>query len=196
MITNQKNRYKTKRSKNNDILKKRIALIGFRGIGKTTISKLLAKHYKKKNISMDDFIEKKAGQTISSIVKENGWGHFRFLEKQCLEEITKIDEIFILDCGGGIVESEDGQVSEEKIQMLKDNYFTIYLYMTPRAVFKRLSLLNHSSHRPALADSESELNMVYERRMPLYKRAAHAIIDISDTTPNEAVHRIVELIKN
>jgi len=91
-----------------------IALIGFRGTGKTTISKLLAKRLDKKLISTDEELAKRAKMSIPKFVKKHGWDKFREIESEVIESISDFDEC-IFDTGGGIV------MRNENITNLKKN---------------------------------------------------------------------------
>ena len=84
---------------------KRIVLIGFRGTGKSTIGKLLAKKLEWKYLSTDQQIEERVGTTISDIVERKGWKYFRKLETQVIEKL-KSSQNMIIDTGGGIVENQ------------------------------------------------------------------------------------------
>jgi shikimate kinase len=91
-----------------------IAIIGFRGTGKTTVSKLLAKRLDKKLVCFDDEIEKRTKLGIDKIVKKHGWDKFREIEADIVDNISDLDEC-VFDTGGGIV------VRNENIINLKRN---------------------------------------------------------------------------
>ena len=79
-----------------------IALIGYRGTGKTSVGKLLAKKLNRKLLSTDKMIIKKAGMPINKIVKKCGWNRFRHLESEAIKNISGKDNC-IIDSGGGVI---------------------------------------------------------------------------------------------
>ena len=65
-----------------------IALIGYRGTGKTTISKLLADELSFKLVSTDE------------LVVSSGWNKFRQYEKEAIKEISQLDDC---ECQGAVI---------------------------------------------------------------------------------------------
>ncbi|MDH5717497.1 MAG: shikimate kinase [Spirochaetia bacterium] len=173
----------------------KIALIGFRGAGKTTIAKHLMRYWNLELISLDDYIQKENSSSIESIVNQNGWEYFRKLETNALKKISEINGHVLLDTGGGIVENSEHMSSDEKTNFLKTNFFTIYLYMNDDKLLSRIHTLKNNKQRPSLENSQNNITDILRRRKPLYQKSAHAIVDITDTSPDEAAKRIVELLK-
>ena len=67
-----------------------IALIGYRGTGKSVVGKLAGKRLGMKCIGMDARIVEKAGKSIPEIVEEQGWTAFRDLESEVVRELTAL----------------------------------------------------------------------------------------------------------
>ncbi len=163
-----------------------IALIGFRGTGKTTIAKLLSRKLDKKLISTDDEIEKKTKTSISTFVKKNGWDMFREVETNIIEDVSNFDEC-IFDTGGGIV------MRNENITNLKKNALVILLEADVKTITGRLK----GSKRPALTKGNyiDEVKNVLEERESRYKKAADYTIDTSGLKPEDACDLIIHYIK-
>jgi len=176
--------------------KPRIALIGFRGVGKSAIARRLAEKWQMPLLSLDEKIEKEEGRRIDQIVVEHGWQYFRDKEANALEEASKSEKL-LLDCGGGIVEEANGTKSERKIKLLQENFFCIYLFLSEEKLLSRLKNLSHNASRPQLssADSPEKLLEVFKRREPLYLSVADALVDISDTNIQESALRIMQLFR-
>ena len=176
--------------------KPRIALIGFRGVGKSAIARRLAEHWSMPLIALDETIERNAGMRIEEIVKTHGWQHFRDLEFRELSAAATQEKV-LLDCGGGIVEEADGQPSERKLKILAENFFCIYISVSEEKLLHRLRNLSRNASRPDLpaADTPENLIKVFHRREPLYLRVAHTVVDVSDTNVTESAFRITQMFK-
>ena len=129
--------------------KPRIALIGFRGVGKSAIARRLSEHWQMPLVSLDETIERHAGMKIEDIVKAQGWAHFRDLEHKELAQAAALDRV-LLDCGGGIVEEADGSPSERKLQILSAAFFCIYISTSEEKLTQRLKNLSRNASRPDL----------------------------------------------
>ncbi|MCB1200751.1 MAG: shikimate kinase [Leptospiraceae bacterium] len=172
-------------------LRRRIALIGFRGCGKSVTGQELARLYGTVCISLDQYIEEKEQKSITQITELNGWQYFRERELSALQELSTREDLFILDTGGGVVENADGTISQEKIDILRKYYFCIYLAMNDEALLARLDAINRSKSRPALPQGNEAALL---RRKPMYAKAAHAVVDVTNTRKHEAATRIVSLL--
>ncbi|RME91216.1 MAG: shikimate kinase [Candidatus Hydrogenedentota bacterium] len=195
--TNKKR--KSEKNKKRNILKPvdpvhpKIALLGFRGIGKSTIAKRLAKRWNIEVIHLDRKIEQDNQKTIHEIVEEQGWEVFRQLETKALKDVIENQTgNVLLDTGGGIIETAAGTFNEENAQYLKDNFFCIYLYVDEDHVIKRHKMIHKNPARP---DLDTELIEVYRRRKPWYQKASHAVVDISDCSAEEAAERVFSLVQ-
>ena len=173
----------------------KIALIGFRGVGKSLISQRLATSWNTTHISLDESITRKAGQSISEFVKASGWDAFRALELEVLKEISESIPQLVLDTGGGVVEGPEKNKSQEKIDILKRCFFCIYLYMDDDKLLERLKSSSGNAYRPSIAGSDAELKEVLRRRKPWYQEAADAIIDVSDVSVSEAAERVAQILR-
>jgi len=177
--------------------KPRIALIGFRGVGKSAIARRLQEWWKIPFISLDHKIEVTENKRIDEIVAEQGWPYFREREYEALKACSTEPQL-LLDCGGGIVEEADGSRSERKIALLKENFFCIYIYLSEEKMRQRLNASNKTASRPALpnvSDSIDELIKVFKRRESSYLDLAHTMVDISDTNVEESAFRITQLLR-
>ncbi|GJM30818.1 MAG: shikimate kinase [Cyclobacteriaceae bacterium] len=78
-----------------------IYLVGMPGSGKSTLGKQLAEKLNADFYDLDLCIEKEAGKDINRIFSEDGESGFRLLERQCLEDLSRIAEIKVIATGGG-----------------------------------------------------------------------------------------------
>ncbi len=176
--------------------KPRLALIGFRGVGKSAIARRLAEFWNIPLLSLDEQIERDAGMKIDQIVQQQGWPGFRNLEFAALQNAAASERL-LLDCGGGIVEEADGSRSERKLALLRERFFCIYIAVSEEKMRYRLATLARNASRPDLsgADSPEKLLEVFRRREPLYLEIAHTVVDVSDTNIGESALRITQMFK-
>lgn len=150
---------------------KPLALIGYRGAGKSTAAKAIARHTGWEVIHLDQVIESHARRSIADWVEEAGWGPFRTMERQWLADILngRGDHRFILDCGGGIIEEAANR------NLLRAQSVVVWLDCDERQLIDRLAA---SPKRPSLTGKShaEEIREVLARRNPLYRETAHATV--------------------
>lgn len=156
-----------------------IALIGFRGTGKTAISRLLAKRLDKKVVSTDEEISRKIRMSVPTFVKRHGWDRLRDIESDVIEHVSDFDDC-IFDTGSGIV------MRNENIINLRRNALVIMLTSDIGTIRNRLR------HAKA-ADVSQIRNALYECESR-YKRAADYAIDTSRLSPEEACDLIAHYV--
>jgi shikimate kinase len=78
----------------------RIFLVGYMGVGKSTVGRMLAREMGFGFIDLDKYIEKREGRTIARLFKEKGEGGFREVERQMLGEVCGLDEVVVATGGG------------------------------------------------------------------------------------------------
>ena len=169
----------------------RIAIVGLRGAGKSTLGALLAKHLAVPFIELDRVIEERSGLGLSVIFDLYGQSGFRRLERECLDQVFEQYPKFVLATGGSLV-SESATY-----ERLLAECFTIWLRATPEEHMQRV--IAQGDTRPMSEDREaamSELKSILAVREPLYRRA-DATIDTSrkseEATLQELQHALAEM---
>jgi shikimate kinase len=79
---------------------KRVFLVGYMGVGKTTIGKLLSKELDVEFIDLDKYIENRYRKTIQEIFSEKGEDKFRIIEREMLREVATFQNVLISTGGG------------------------------------------------------------------------------------------------
>lgn len=151
-------------------LKGNIALIGFMGTGKTTISKALSRITGFKEVDVDAYIVENQGKSISEIFADEGEEYFRNLETEALKEVSA-ESGQIISCGGGAV------LKDENVDILKEKGVIVLLTATPETIFDRVK--DHT-HRPIL-NSDMSLEHVKELmagREPRYQAVADVTVSV------------------
>jgi shikimate kinase len=160
-----------------------IFLVGLMGAGKTTVGKLLAKHFNKSFFDTDHEIESRTGVNIPVIFEIEGEAGFRAREHIILQELAKRNNI-VLATGGGVV------LSKANREILAQNGMVIYLRAVAADLLQRT---RYDKNRPLLqtADPLAKLNELFAERDPLYREVAHLIID----TGRQSVRALVQQIE-
>ena len=162
---------------------KNIFLIGFMGVGKSTIAKILAKELDAELVEMDETIETEAGITINEIFEKYGEQHFRDLESALVERIADKGGV-VVSCGGGAV------LRKENVAAMKKNGRVIFLSATPETIFERVRF---STNRPLL---NGNMNVEYiaqlmERRREVYEQAADVVIFTDGKEKSQIIKEII-----
>jgi shikimate kinase len=146
-----------------------IFLVGMMGAGKTTVGRLLAHFLGKTFYDSDREIQKRTGVGIPVIFEIEGEAGFRKRETDMLTELAKMENI-VLATGGGAV------LSMENRRLLKQRGIVIYLRAAVEDLWRRT---RQDQNRPLLrtSDPRKKLTELYGQRDPLYRDAAHIIVE-------------------
>ena len=161
-----------------------IVLIGYRGTGKSAVSRVLSKRLRRELVSTDAEIVKRAGQAISKIVEQHGWEHFRELESAVCRDLAEKDNL-IIDTGGGAI------LRPQNVEVLKKNGRFWWLTAGVDTIARRIG---HDTQRPSLTGARSfldEISEVLAERLPKYQAAADWTISTEGLTVHEVAERIV-----
>ena len=165
----------------------RIALIGLRGAGKSTIGKLLGENLGLAFFELDRLIEHESGLSLSMIFDMYGQSGFRRFERRCLEDLLKRENRFVLATGGSLV-SEPATYDR-----LLATCYTIWLKATPQEHMSRV--IEQGDMRPMAQNPEamSDLERILAERNLLYGKA-DATISTSSQTVQQVLERCVESV--
>lgn len=167
-----------------------IVLLGYRGTGKSVISKILARKLNRKLIRIDELITQSAGMPIPEIVKKWGWTQFREIESSIVQEISNEEGDSVVDCGGGVV------LDDQNIVCLKRHGRAVLLKADLKAILKRLK---SNFNRPPLKEGvsfEQEQKFILAERESRYLAAADMICDTTSQKPMETALQIIEFFQN
>ena len=147
---------------------KNIVLIGMMGCGKTTVGRMLAKKLNRKQVDTDALIEEREGRSISAIFATEGEAYFRARELDISRELGQETDL-IVSCGGGL------PMQKEAMSVLKESGVVFWLNRDPAETYDALDV----SARPLAQEGKDAFMARYEQRAPIYRAAAHHIIDCS-----------------
>jgi shikimate kinase len=140
-----------------------IALIGFMGVGKSSVGRLVAAHLHFDFVDTDELIEQRAGKSIGAIFAQEGEAAFREMEQRLLGEMAGWRRR-VIATGGGMAASEADLCS------LKQQALTVCLWASAEAIWARV---RHQTHRPLLQDPnpEEKIRSLLAERSPFYRQA-------------------------
>jgi len=164
-----------------------IALIGYRGTGKTTVAKLLAEQLGYNWIDTDDEIEQRNGKSIAAIFEESGEQVFRDLEAEVVADLCQRNRT-VLALGGGAVLREANQKCLAQCQQI------VWLRASANTIAQRLSSdPMTASRRPNLTNRGGlhEIEQLLVTREPIYRACATLEVDTEGKDPTEIVDEIV-----
>ena len=165
-----------------------LALIGYRGTGKSTVAELLATQLGWKAISTDAQIVEKAQRSIPDIVASDGWEHFRNLETEVCLALKDRDRL-VIDTGGGLI------LRPENMEALKTKSLIFWLTATVSTIIRRIA---DDTQRPALTAGKTfveEIREVLTERTPKYQAAADHTLSTDDLSPEEIAARILTIAR-
>jgi len=166
---------------------RRIALVGLRGAGKSTLGQMLAAHIGCPFVELDSVIEQEYGARVSLLIEMSGIGTFRRYERACLERVLAGHETVVVAAAGGIVSSPDTYA------LLLRRAHAIWIRARPEEHMSRV--IAQGDFRPMAQNREAmaDLVAILEARRDEYARA-EAELDTSDQTPAESFAKLVRVV--
>jgi XRE family aerobic/anaerobic benzoate catabolism transcriptional regulator len=143
----------------------RIALIGLRGAGKSTLGARLAKEMKVSFIELDREIEKDARMPLEEIFSLYGQSGYRRIEKRALDRVIREKERAVISVGGGVVSEK------ETYDALLASCFAVWVKAQPE---EHMSRVIAQGDLRAIADNNEameDLRRILGAREPFYRKA-------------------------
>jgi XRE family aerobic/anaerobic benzoate catabolism transcriptional regulator len=165
----------------------RVALIGLRGAGKSTLGAALAQRFGVPFVELDREIERASGVSLGTIFDFYGQAGFRRMERRCLERIIEEHQRFVLAAGGSIVSEPS------TFERLLAACWTVWLRAAPAEHMARV--VAQGDMRPMAGNPESmaDLQRILTGREPLYRRA-DAEIDTSGKAVAQSFEALLHAI--
>jgi XRE family aerobic/anaerobic benzoate catabolism transcriptional regulator len=165
---------------------RRIALVGLRGAGKSTLGKRLAARLGAPFIELDRMIEREYGASAPDLIEIAGITTFRRYERACLERVIGNHEAAVIAAAGGIVANPDTYA------LLLRRTHTIWLKAKPDEHMRRV--MAQGDFRPMARNREAmaDLVAILEARRDDYARA-EAELDTSGDTVDESFAKLEKI---
>jgi XRE family aerobic/anaerobic benzoate catabolism transcriptional regulator len=171
-----------------DLRLSRVALIGLRGAGKSTLGSKLAAERRVSFIELDHEIEKDTGMPLPEIFSLYGQSGYRAIEKRTLERVLRAGDRAVISVGGGIVSEK------ETYDYLLAHCYTIWLKARPEEHMSRV--IAQGDFR-AMAGSDramEDLRGILESREPLYRKA-DTCVDTSGDSVEESFTKLTAALQ-
>ena len=172
---------------NSETRRGRIALVGLRGGGKSTLGRLLAAELGCPFIELGREIEQASGMALGELFEMFGQPTFRRMERDALERVLAENERFVLATGGGLV-TEPGTY-----ELLLASCFTVWVRAAPADHMSRV--MAQGDFRPMAGHTRAmdDLVAILESREPLYAKA-DVTLETTGQTLRQALRHLVRLI--
>lgn len=160
--------------------RRRIALVGLRGAGKTTLGSALAAEMRAPFVELDREIERDAGIGLSEVFLLYGQAGYRRIERRCLERVIGAHPQMVMSVGGGIVSEP------ETYNLLLLNCFTVWVRASPEEHMARVVAQGDLRPMQGNAEAMEDLKRILDAREPLYRKA-DVTLDTSGALPEQSL---------
>ncbi|MBL4892269.1 MAG: helix-turn-helix transcriptional regulator [Rhizobiaceae bacterium] len=166
----------------------RIAFIGLRGAGKSTLGRLASDDLEIPFLELNDEVEKVSGIPVHEVFALYGQEGYRQLERQSLEQTIAMHDSLILAVAGGIVSNP------ETYNYLLQHFHTIWLKADPEDHMSRVRGQGDERPMAGKPDAMNDLQQILFSRESLYARA-DIEINTAKKTLTESLEQVVKAIR-
>jgi XRE family aerobic/anaerobic benzoate catabolism transcriptional regulator len=166
----------------------RVALVGLRGAGKTTLGQMLAQDLGFPFVELSGEIEKFAGCSIAEIQALYGQNAYRRYERRALEEAIQIYPEAVIATPGGIVSDP------ATFNLLLAHCTTVWLRAAPEDHMKRVVAQGDTRPMAASREAMNDLMSILSGRAPFYAKA-ELQVDTSAQPQAETFERLRDAVR-
>ena len=166
----------------------RLALVGLRGAGKTTLGQRAAEALGVPFVELDREVERASGMELSEIFATHGQAMYRRVERQCLETVIARFDRVVIATGGSLV------TDPATYDLLLSSCFVVWLSAAPQEHMARV--LAQGDLRPMAEGPQAmdDLKAILESRTALYAKA-DAEVDTSGKSEAEALAGLLAAVE-
>ena len=161
----------------------RVALIGLRGAGKSTLGSRLASETKMPFIELDREIEKDTGMPLAEIFSLYGQSGYRTIEKRTLKRVLKEHERAVISVGGGVVSEK------ETFDYLLSHCYVVWIKAQPEEHMSRVIAQGDFRAMAGNGQAMKDLRRILEAREPMYRKA-DLCVDTSGSSVEESFSKL------
>ena len=167
--------------------RRRVALVGLRGAGKSTLGRALSNELGTPFVELNSAIESEAGMSLNEIFMLYGQPGFRRLERRCLENIVARHEAAVITVGGGIVSET------ETFNLLLMNCYTVWVKASPEEHMSRVVAQGDLRPMEGSAEAMEDMRRILVARESLYSKADFTL-DTTGRTPEECLKQLRQTV--
>lgn len=168
---------------------RRIALIGLRGAGKSTLGEQLAHDRGVPFVELDRQIEREAGTSMNEILLLHGQAGYRRYERRALLHIAEQHADGVVMTTGGSIVSE-----RETFDLLQSRFYCVWLKASPEEHMSRVVAQgdmrpfhgNAAEGQAGMSEAMEDIRRILASREALYARA-DAVVDTSARTIKQSM---------
>jgi XRE family transcriptional regulator, aerobic/anaerobic benzoate catabolism transcriptional regulator len=165
------------------VRQRRIALIGLRGAGKSTLGAQLGQAFHVPFVELDREIEKETGMPLSEIFSLYGQSGYRAIERRTLERVLKENDRGVFSIGGGVVSEK------ESYDYLLSHCYTVWVKARPEEHMSRVIAQGDFRAMAGSNRAMEDLRRILESREPLYRKA-DTVLDTSGASAEESFAKL------
>jgi XRE family aerobic/anaerobic benzoate catabolism transcriptional regulator len=167
----------------------RVALIGLRGAGKSTLGRIVAERLGWQFVELNKEIEHDNGMSVPEIFAMYGQEGYRRFEQAALRKLIARDGPMLLATGGGIV------AEPVTFDLILSSFYTIWIKAEPEEHMRRVR--EQGDLRPMGGDASAmqELRAILVNREPFYARA-RATVNTAGLSVEGAAERLHGVISS
>jgi XRE family aerobic/anaerobic benzoate catabolism transcriptional regulator len=165
----------------------RIALVGLRGAGKSTLGQRLADRLRCPFVELDRMVEQQYGASLPMLIEMSGVATFRRYERECLERVVAGHRRVVIAAAGGIVSNP------ESYALLLRRAHTVWISARPEE--HMLRVMRQGDFRPMAKNREAmaDLVAILDARKRDYARA-EASLDTSGATVEQSLAKLNKIV--
>jgi len=161
----------------------RVALIGLRGAGKSTLGSRWSREVNFPFVELDREIEKVTGIPLAEIFSLYGQSGYRAIEKRTLERVLRENDRLAVSVGGGVVSEE------ETFDYLLSHCYTVWIKAQPEEHMSRVMAQGDFRAMKGNNQAMDDLRRILDAREPLYRKA-DMCLDTSGLSVEESLSRL------
>ncbi len=166
-------------------MKNNIVLIGFMGVGKSSLARKLSKKTSLFAIDTDHLIESLEHKSVKEVFTQKGEEYFRAKEQECAYWLEQSVKNSIISTGGGFH-------NVENLNQIGD---VIYLKSSFQGIINRLNSFPNAkakfAKRPLLSDMK-KAKKLYKKRVKEYEKLADITIDVEGKERKKIIKEILK----
>jgi XRE family aerobic/anaerobic benzoate catabolism transcriptional regulator len=175
--------------RNEALRRSRVALIGLRGAGKSTLGSRLALENNVPFVELDREIESDTGMPLAEIFSLYGQSGYRAIEKRTLQRVLRESECAVVSVSGGVVSEK------ETYDYLLSNCFTVWIKAQPDEHMSRVIAQGDFRAMAGSNQAMEDLRRILEAREPLYRKA-DLTLDTSGCSVEQSFSQLKTAVQN